>query len=95
MHLQVIYIGRAESPTNRIDHVMVLSLAHKHMGVSAPGHRGFLWHTIGDSNANMGHMAQLSGLPDVTNWDISINKEPIGAMPAYTRPFKALGAQPR
>ena len=46
---------------------MVLSLAHKHMGVSAPGHRGFLWHTIGDSNANMEHMAHLSRLPDVTN----------------------------
>ena len=61
----------------------------------APGHRGFLWHTIDHANANMGHMAHLSGLPDVTNWDISINKEPVGAMPAYTRPFKTPGAQPR
>lgn len=59
---------------------MVLSLAHKHMGVSAPGHRGFLWHTIGDSNADMGHMAHLSRLPDDGNWGIHIDKEPhVGA----------------
>ena len=59
---------------------MVLSLAHKHMGVSAPGHRGFLWHTIGDSNANMGHMAHLSRLPGSGNWGIHIGKEPhVGA----------------
>lgn len=95
MHLQVIYIGRAESPTNRIDHVMVLSLAHKYMSVSAPDHRRFLWHAIGVGTANMGNMARLSGLPDVTNWGISINKEPVGAMPAYTRPFKTTDTSPR
>lgn len=81
MHLQVIYIGRAESPTNRIDHVMVLSLAHKYASVSAPGHRGFLWHTIGHVNANMGHMAHLSRLPSSTSWGISISKEPVGERP--------------
>ena len=60
---------------------MVLSLAHKHMGVSAPCHRGFLWHTIGDSNANMGHMAHLSRLPGSGNWGIHIGKETyVGAM---------------
>lgn len=58
---------------------MVLSLAHKHTGVIAPGHRGFLWHAIGGSNANMGHMAHLSRLSGSTNRGISINKEPVGA----------------
>ena len=60
---------------------MVLSLAHKYSSVSALGHRGFLWHTIDHANANMGHMAHLSGLPDVTNWDISINTAFIGGKP--------------
>lgn len=55
---------------------MVLSLAHKHMGVSAPGHRGFLWHTIGGSDTNMGHMAHVSRLPGSGNWGIHIGKEP-------------------
>ena len=58
---------------------MVLSLAHKYASVSAPGHRGFLWHTIGHANANMGHMAHLSRLSGSTNRGISINKEPVGA----------------
>ena len=59
---------------------MVLSLAHKHMSVSAPGHRGFLWHTIGGSDTNMGHMAHLSRLPGSGNWGIHIGKEPhVGA----------------
>ena len=60
---------------------MVLSLAHKHTSVSAPGHRGFLWHAIGGGNANMGHMAHLSRLPGSTSWGISISKEPVGARP--------------
>ena len=69
-----------QPPTDRIDHVMVLSLAHKHMSVSAPGHRGFLWHTIGGSDTNMGHMAHLSRLPGSTSWGIHIGKEPyVGA----------------
>ena len=84
-----------QPPTDCIDHIMVLSLAHKYSSVSAPGHRGFLWHTIDHANANMGHMAHLSGLPDVTNWDISINKEPVGATPTHARPIKTTGTSPR
>ena len=65
---------------------MVLSLAHKHMSVSAPGHRGFLWHTIGDSNANMGHMAHVSRLPGSGNWGIHIGKEPYVGATLITAP---------
>lgn len=64
---------------------MVLSLAHKHMSVSAPGHRGFLWHTIGGSDTNMGHIAHVSRLPGSGNWGIHIGKEPyVGATLATT-----------
>ena len=55
------------------------------MGVSAPGHRGFLWHTIGGSDTNMGHMAHVSRLPGSGNWGIHIGKEPyVGATLATT-----------
>ncbi len=65
---------------------MVLSLAHKHMGVSAPGHRGFLWHTIGGANANMGHVAHVSRLPGSGNWGIHIGKEPYVGTTLATTP---------